>query len=227
MPEHLDDCQGLRLCDVSQDASFPGTGASDLDREWRDWSLWQREDSTTSRRLWMYRTATRKVHAARSQRRTDLFRAFMIELADTRASDLLDELATTYGMSWIDLSALVGVTIPAIRKWRLGGTVSPDNEERLRTLVAFLKAVAIVRNTPDPVNWLDERLVPGFAVTVKDLYSPATIPTLLQYASNDFLSAVDLLNELRPMWRTDDATAFEIRNVDGQRSLVLRRSASG
>ena len=164
---------------------------------------------------------------ARGQRREDLFRVCLIELADMKTPDLLHELASTYGMSWIDLSALVGVTIPAIRKWRFGGATNRDNEERLRTLVAFLKAIAIIRNTPDPVNWLDERLVPGFAVTIQDLYSTDTIPTLLRYANGDFASAADLLNEVRPNWRSEDRTEFDVSDINGQRVLVKRPVADG
>jgi len=219
--------QDSHFCDPTGDFTCCGTGGSDIDGEWRHLSAWQREDAVTARQVRAHRSASSQLDSTRGQRREDLFEFYMITLADTRTPALLSELASTYGMSWIDLSTLVGVTIPAIRKWRLGGATSEENEEKLRALVAFVKAVATVRNTPDPVNWLDERLVPGFAVTVKDLYSPQNVPVLLAYANGDFADAKDLLNEVRPNWRSEDRTGFEVRDIDGHKALVTRRPADG
>ncbi len=52
------------------------------------------------------------------------------EAAKGAPADLLSELADL-GFSWTSVARIVGVSIPAVRKWRQGDAVSGHNRRRL------------------------------------------------------------------------------------------------
>src|SRR5262245_59725114 len=69
----------------------------------------------------------------------ELQRSVQITDLDERASrvavqepgDLLDALATEFGLSWTTIARMVGVTDAAVRKWRRGEPIAPENRRRL------------------------------------------------------------------------------------------------
>jgi hypothetical protein len=147
-------------------------------------------------------------------------------LAGRSIQDVLGRLAVEFGLGWVDLAALAKVTVPAIRKWRLGGQASESSQGRVVEVVALfltLKDLGI----DDPVTWLHTRLVPnGFTVTLLDVYSPKNIGDLLEYARKR-TSAVGLLNRAAPGWQDKYRTGFAVVEVEGLGRAIRQRAARG
>ena len=73
----------------------------------------------------------------------------------TKASvlELLVELTEAHGLGWSDIGRLVGVSVPAIRKWRLGGDASSANHVALARLAAFMEMLQ-ESGISDATTWL-------------------------------------------------------------------------
>jgi hypothetical protein len=85
------------------------------------------------------------------------------------ADDVLRFLSENVGMSWSDIALVVGVSVQAIRKWRLGGPVAPANRQALAELAAFTHHLLNL-HIAEPASWLSLPMVPGYRVTRLDLY---------------------------------------------------------
>ena len=87
--------------------------------------------------------------------------------AKRSSADLLEELADL-GFSWTSIARLVGVSIPAVRKWRHGATTSGENRRRLARLVALVDVLERDHLIDDVASWLDVPLA-GSALTGIDV----------------------------------------------------------
>jgi hypothetical protein len=121
---------------------------------------------------------------------------------DTRAAhnakrglkSLLFELNDARGLGWSELSRLLGVSVPAIRKWRLGGRISPDRLLALARLAGFLDALE-EQSVSDPAAWLHLPLSTELdrGISGARLYAEGLDVDLLEYA-NGHLTLSQLLN---------------------------------
>jgi hypothetical protein len=126
-------------------------------------------------------------------------------------SVLLDEIATKFGLAWVDLARMTGVSVPAIRKWRLSGGATPDNHERVAQVWAFLSALDDL--VPEP----------GFTVTARHLWEPSTSAILLDLAA-ETVSTTVVLDELHHNWREQYATKDELVFLADGSVAIARRS---
>ena len=144
------------------------------------------------------------------------------EATKRTARAIVDDLATEFGLAWVDLAKMVGVSVPAIRKWRLDGGVGPENHRRLAEVSAFLRALREYASVQDPAAWISQRMLPGHTVTVRHLYSADRAGLLLDYASGG-VSATDVLERTEPAWRVTYATDDDVVIFsDGVPALVRR-----
>lgn len=163
---------------------------------------------------------TRSLHGRTQQRELD-------ELATQRMQEaspsLLDELSMDRGLAWAHIARLVGVSVPALRKWRLGHPPAAENRRRIAELCAFM---ALLERFPveEPAGWLEARVTSISTLTGLDLYLTEGGPVaLLEYAGHR-CSLNDLLDTQVPDWQTRFASDSKLRIVnteDGGRSLVL------
>ncbi len=168
--------------------------------------------------VWLLHTDVRELHNNTRERDLD-------ELASRRAwsepSELLDELAATRGLAWVQIARLVGVSVPALRKWRLGETVSPDNRRELARLAEFF---GMITSAPigDPAAWLELRLAEETTLTGLDIYAARRADLLLELAFGH-ITAVRLLEEFDPQWREkhgrDERFAVRV-SADGNLSII-------
>jgi len=195
--------------------------SSAVDPEW-DLFFWKCQDAVYTQDRIAHRDSYRGIASSQEGHRKMRLDYHKSELQEADASQLLAELAGTFGLSWIDLAQLIGVTIPAIRKWRQGGSVSAENTERLRGLVAFLRTLKDLQIS-DPVNWMHSRLVPEEAtVTPLHLYSEENTVKLLEFASQGGDSTY-LLNDLVPDWRARFRSEFRVSEIGpGERAVVRK-----
>jgi hypothetical protein len=121
--------------------------------------------------------------------------------AQADPGDLLTAAGEDLGMSWNLLARLVGVTPTAIRKWRRGQPITPDNRRSLAHVIAFSEALSEVNpRITDPALWLETRLHAGTTITGADLFAAGRIDALLDVAA-ERISATDALEIFDPQWR--------------------------
>lgn len=134
---------------------------------------------------------------------------------------LLDELATDWGMAWSDIAAVAGVSVSAIRKWRKGGTSTPENRQRLARIDAFLSCLT-EHAVGDPAQWMEMELPlpPGYSIRPIDLFMQGQELALLEIASQK--PAAEVLDVVAPGWRENRSDFEVVLDVDGHRTIRRR-----
>jgi hypothetical protein len=123
-----------------------------------------------------------------------------VALADPVA-DTLNDLALTHGAAWIDIAKVVGVSVPALRKWRVGAArPRHEHRERLAAFVACLEALR-VSGVAEPAGRFQVRLLDNYSVTLTDVFAPERVPGIVGCVTGS-LSPADLLDYSAPDWRT-------------------------
>lgn len=152
--------------------------------------------------------------AARFERlHAETFTLLLRQTTSSRAKqpieDLLTELADL-GFPWSDVASIVGVSVPALRKWRKGGDAIGDNRVRLAELVAFCDIIQEKRFAiTDIVGWLATPLVSGRCpITGLDLLRQGRYGLMFQFAETD--DPESILDEFDPDWRARYDDAFEV-----------------
>lgn len=121
--------------------------------------------------------------------------------------DLLDELAGL-GFAWRDIARLVGVSVPAIRKWRQGGAVTGPHRRAVARLLAFVDVLRSDHLVQEVPSWM-EIPIAGSSLTGIDLYSLGGANILLLHAAGH-VGSEDLLDRVSPDWRDQRDEQFEI-----------------
>lgn len=140
---------------------------------------------------------------------------------------LLSELTAGYGLGWSDIASLVGVSVPAVRKWRHGGDITPARLQGVARLAAFLNILE-EDDVRDPAAWLnlplddfDEEISPDF-VTKKEIYSSGGVIDLLAFAKRH-ISHDELLSRASVLERSGPHRTRVIKAPDGNLSIVSAR----
>lgn len=164
----------------------------------------------------------RQAERSRHRNRRDWLTARRQDLVRTRSvQELLHELSVDQGMTWVDLSRMLRISVPALRKWRKAGGVSPENRDRLAGIVAFLQ-VLYEAGVRDPAPWITHPLVDGYTVTVLDLYTPKLASDFIELGAGD-VSPVMLLDRIEPQWRETYKSEYEVVGAeDGMPALRPR-----
>lgn len=134
------------------------------------------------------------------------------DLATKPLTDLLRSLAGK-GFAWRDVARLVGVSVPALRKWRQGEQATGENRLKVAQLLAFCELLEEKALVTDPVSWLEMPLVEEAPVSGLDLLAAHRVDLLFDRA----LRASDpeaILDEYEPDWRSTYSEAFEVFEAD-------------
>lgn len=148
------------------------------------------------------------------------------ELAAHGAKDLLEAVAAR-GLSWRDIAALVDVSVPAVRKWRAGGTATGENVLRMGRLLALLEWLGQECHIVDVASWLEVPLRSGVPVSRLTLLVAGRQDLLVASLVGHETSAGDLLDAFDPGWQERFQSDFEVFKADdGQRSIRNRTNRS-
>jgi hypothetical protein len=152
----------------------------------------------------------------------DLDRRAM-QRAQADPADLLTAVAEDLGMSWNLLARLMRVSPTAIRKWRRGQPITPDNRRELALVIAFSEALREVNpRITDASLWLETRLHRATTLTGADLFAAGRIDALLDVAA-ERMSATEALDIFDPQWKhhypADDHFSVVVAD-DGIPSIV-------
>ena len=168
------------------------------------------------------------VHSDATQLGRDVY---MLNLSERTAMrerqavrSLLQDITNT-GLSWRLMSRVIGVSVPAIRKWRLGEGSSPESRHVVARLAALLDMLQDQFMIDDPAAWLEIPLA-GTPRTLADVFASRRDDLVLKYAARWIASPEALLDEFEGTWRqTDSAREFETFDApDG--GVGIRRKAS-
>lgn len=136
---------------------------------------------------------------------------------------LLDELAGK-GFAWRDIAAVAGVSVPAVRKWRQGGSASGGNRHRVAVVVALVEWLEREKLIDDVASWLEIPLLPPIPVTRLDLLAAQREDLIVASLTGDETPAEAILDDFDPAWRERVASDFEVFEADdGLRSIRRRR----
>jgi hypothetical protein len=145
------------------------------------------------------RAYERRDHEARLEQ----LREASSRLARREPRELLNVLAVERGLSWHTVSTMLNVTPTAIRKWRRGGSLTPDNREQLATLVAFFDLLEDVREPiADLGSWIEMRVREDTTLTPATMYArgPGERWLLLEWARG-YLDTAMMLGRFDERWR--------------------------
>lgn len=132
--------------------------------------------------------------------------------------DMLDEVADL-GFAWRDVARLVGVSVPAVQKWRRGEGTTGENRQRVASLLAACDLVSEHYGIREVASWFEMPLLVGVPMTSIDLWAEGRPDLVFDYASghND---SDQILTAWDPQWRDRYRSDFEtFRAGDGQLSI--------
>lgn len=139
--------------------------------------------------------------------------------------ELVRELSHRYGLSWATIARLARVSPTAVRKWRRGESMTPENRRGIARAVTFLEM--LVENAgplEDVGSWLEMPLSDSATLTPVDLYVANRIALLLDHAAGH-MGAHAMLDAFEPDWRNRYGrdTAFQVVDAgDGDLSIIER-----
>ncbi|MDQ0030905.1 hypothetical protein [Arthrobacter bambusae] len=199
------------------------TSSGYLDKDWV-------EDRTFTR-IWIGETELQTSGLRRQESHaTDQIAIQYADQIESRAQgynvgdgkDLLQKLAVDYAMAWVDIAKMLGVSVPAIRKWRMNGGVNPENLAKLAHLCAFVDLLS--EQGIRPASWLSTPMLVGYTAAPKHLYNESNTSTLLDLAKNG-QSARDVLDTLVAGWQEKyDARGYEVaRFDDGSYGIISKK----
>ncbi|MBT2551265.1 helix-turn-helix domain-containing protein [Arthrobacter sp. ISL-65] len=149
---------------------------------------------------------------------THEWRVLTSQRAVGRVQDLLQVLADQ-GFAWRDIARMLGVSVPAIQKWRKGEKASGENRHRIASLVAAQDLIASKGRIQEIESWFEMPVTEGIPVTPIDLWASGETFLVLEYASGH-LDPEEALTRFDPSWRTTYESPFEtFRGEDGQMSI--------
>lgn len=131
-------------------------------------------------------------------------------------------LLAAKGFAWINIARIVGVSVPAVRKWRHGESASGENRRKLARIVALVEVLEEDCLIQDVASWLDIPIgEPCF--TCIDVLAAGGYEDLIAYAGHH-TTATALLDRWLPNWRDEVDDSFEVFTAgDGERAIRRRQ----
>ena len=115
-------------------------------------------------------------------------------------SVLLEELSDL-GFSWRDIARTSQVSVPTLRKWRLGAPATGENRKRVATMAAFCDIAREECLIREVASWLETRIHLDVPITPMDLIANDRWDLVLRLASTDGQDPELVLDEFQPEWR--------------------------
>lgn len=138
---------------------------------------------------------------------------------------ILQRIATGYGLSWHTIATMLGLTPTAVRKWRGGGSITPENREQVSALAAFFDRLDELQ-IADLGSWIEMRVHEETTLTPAEIYrcGPDARWLLLEWAG-ERIDAITMLDRFDSRWRETYARDPNFRVLqapDGERAIVPR-----
>jgi len=136
------------------------------------------------------------------------------KLVARNPTELLNELADT-GFGWRDIARMVGVSVPALRRWRNGELPTGENRRAIAQLLAFAQIIG-EDHVFEPASWMEVPLAEGAPTTRIDLFASGQLDVVFDLATQNCTpeAAMDVAE---PGWRERYKSDWEVAAApDGQ-----------
>ena len=156
---------------------------------------------------------TRNLHRVADGCHSDGLDAELRVGAGERAKQPLDVLLaqlSDLGFSWRDIARLAGISVPALRKWRLGGAATGENRHKVALMVSLCEIARSRYHISDVAGWLETPLHSEAPITGLDLMSAGRFDLVLRLARDQGSDPEAVLDEFEPDWRDRHASAVEV-----------------
>lgn len=136
--------------------------------------------------------------------------------------EILLELRS-WGFAWRDVARIIGVSVPALQKWRKGASPSGANRLKLARLVAIVEYVEDEFLINDVASWFEMPIRAGVHLTALDLLAQEREVLVIELASQQ-ATPEKVLDEFAAEWRTKLVdNAFEVFTAsDGSKAIRPR-----
>lgn len=132
---------------------------------------------------------------------------------------LLGHLADL-GFSWRDIARLIGVSVPAVQKWRRGHAATGQSRFNAAAVLAASSLIEQHYLVQDVASWFEAPVAFGCPVTAIDLYA-AKKPQLVFRLATGRADPEQVLSAFDPDWRETYRSNFEVfESEDG--GLAIR-----
>lgn len=122
---------------------------------------------------------------------------------------LLQEL-NGLGFSWRAIASIAQVSVPALRKWRMGSPATGENRRRVAQMVALCQMVSDKYLIEDVAGWLETPLLADAPITGLNLLAGERSDLVLRLACDRGENPEQVLDEFEPGWRDRYASAVEV-----------------
>jgi DNA-binding transcriptional regulator YiaG len=127
--------------------------------------------------------------------------------------ELLQELSDR-GFAWSGIARLLRVSVPALRKWRIGESEpTAPNRRSIAGLVAFSRILEDQCHVGDVASWLEMPLVDGFNIDAFELLLAERRDLVYEVAAGRMEPSA-ALDDFLPNWRQTLAPKLEILMAD-------------
>ncbi len=138
---------------------------------------------------------------------------------------LLETLQRRWGLAWSMIAKMLGVTVPALRRWRRGEASSPAHRAALAQLGALMEMLEEHFMIEDPASWLEIPLA-STVTTLADVYAIGRLDLVLEYAGRRITTPEAVLAQLDPDWRVTMRREFEVFVAPDGGTAIRRRGTS-
>jgi len=132
---------------------------------------------------------------------------------------LLEELSDR-GFSWRQIARMVGVSVPAVQKWRKGDGLTIERRGKLARVVAVMQLLESNAMVDDVAAWCSLPIVAEAPITTIDLIADDELE-LVYVRAEGHEDGAAVLDKYRPAWRdqlpNDGFEVFEAE--DGNLSI--------
>jgi hypothetical protein len=130
----------------------------------------------------------------------------------------------TDGFAWVDIARSLGVSVPAIQKWRGSDTKpSPDNFRKIRDFMAAYEMLCSHNSGREIADWFEIPIVSGTPVTPFDIWRTSKPDDFFLFAFGK-KTEEETMDAFEPDWREkylNDGFAF-IQGEDGHLSITTK-----
>lgn len=136
-------------------------------------------------------------------------------------STLLNDLADL-GFSWRAIARMVGVSVPALQKWRKGERPSAANRHKLASLLAACDFISTHLYVEEIGQWFEMPVIEDVPITPIDLWSAGHQLLVFEHVTQH-LAPEEVMNQFDSEWRERFQSNFEtFIAADGERSIRMK-----
>ena len=127
------------------------------------------------------------------------------------------------GFAWRQVAQMLGVSIPALRRWRTGERPTGENRRLISQLLAFVQILRDDHLVFEPASWMEVPLIRDAPVTPIDLYVSGALRVIHDLAAEK-IGPEAALDAVDPKWRERYRTEWEVANGEDGSPVIRPKS---